>query len=97
MRNKGIGRLVGAGLAASALTAGVFAGAVSAGAAVQPRVLHTMTVPYAPGSTVTSVFPYYTGAQCTTVNIDYWNLQVRPGYWFGLGSSLALQPALAPL
>ena len=31
------------------------------------------------------------------MNIDYWNLEVRPGYWFGLGNSVAEQPSLSTL
>jgi peptide/nickel transport system substrate-binding protein len=56
-----------------------------------------LTVAFTPGSVPTSVFPFYSASQCTTTNIDYWNLEVRPGYWFGLGSSVALIPSLSPL
>jgi peptide/nickel transport system substrate-binding protein len=56
-----------------------------------------LTVPDPPGTFPTSVFPFSSGAQCATTNVDYWDLQARPGYWFGLGNSIALQPSLSPL
>jgi peptide/nickel transport system substrate-binding protein len=97
MQNRSVRRLVGTGLIAGALVSGVFAGAVSAGAAVNPRAGTTLTEPLPTGSTVTSVLPFYSGAQCTTTNIDYWDLQVRPGLWFGLGASITYQPQMSPL
>jgi peptide/nickel transport system substrate-binding protein len=97
MRNRSIRRLVVSGLAVGGLTMGVLAGPVSSGAATAKAGGSTLTVPWSPGSVPTSVFPFYSAAQCTTTNIDYWNVQVRPGYWFGLGKSVALIPSLSPL
>jgi peptide/nickel transport system substrate-binding protein len=75
---------------------------VGAGAAVAPRTapkpaVSTLTMALPAGSVPTSVFPFYSAAQCTTTNIDYWNLTTRPGYWFGLGRSVSLIPALSTL
>ncbi len=67
----------------------------AAGAA--PRTATTLTVALPPGSVPTSVFPFETGAQCTATNFSYWSLEVRPGYWVGLGKSVALIPSLSPL
>lgn len=101
MRYRSIRRLVGTGLVAGGLTMGVLAGPVSAGAAVHSSVssnaTSTIHVPLGPGSTVQSVFPFYSANTCLTVNIDYWNLFDRPGLWFGLGSSISLTPSLSPL
>jgi len=96
MRNQSIRRLVGTGLAVGGLTLGVLAGPVSSGASTS-RVVSTLDVALPPGSVPTSTFPFYSAEQCTTTNIDYWNLEVRPGYWFGLGASVSLIPALSPL
>jgi hypothetical protein len=54
-----------------------------------------LSVSEGPESVPTGVFPYYPGAQCTTTNVDYWNLMYRPGYWFGLGGSILEQPSLS--
>jgi peptide/nickel transport system substrate-binding protein len=75
---------------------GVLAGTISSGA-VTPRAGSTLTVALPVGSTVTSTNPFYSAGLCTTTNIDYWNLEVRPGYWFGLGKSVSEQPSLSPL
>jgi peptide/nickel transport system substrate-binding protein len=96
MRNRSIRRLVVTGLAVGGLTMGVLAGPAFSGA-VTPKAGSVLTVPWSPGSVPTSTFPFYSAAQCTTTNIDYWNLEVRPGYWFGLGKSVALIPSLSPL
>jgi peptide/nickel transport system substrate-binding protein len=96
MRNRSIRRLVGTGLAVSGLTMGVLAGTMTSGA-VTPKAGSTLAVALPIGSVPTSTFPFYSAAQCTTTNIDYWNLEVRPGYWFGLGNSVAEQPALSAL
>jgi peptide/nickel transport system substrate-binding protein len=76
---------------------GVLAGGAVSGAAVtHPHSGgSTLTVAEPPGTSPSSLLPYYTGAQCYTINIDYWNLMYRPGYWFGLGNSIAEQPALS--
>jgi peptide/nickel transport system substrate-binding protein len=97
MQNRSIRRLVVSGLAVGGLTMGVLAGPVYSGAATAKAGGSTLTVPWTPGSVPTSVFPFYSAAQCTTTNIDYWNVQVRPGYWFGLGKSVSLIPALSSL
>jgi len=96
MRNRSIRRLVGTGLAVSGLTMGVLAGTMTSGA-VTPKAGSTLNVALPVGSNPTSTFPFYSAAQCTTTNIDYWNLEVRPGYWFGLGKSVSEQPALSVL
>ncbi len=99
MRNNRIQRLVVTGLSASIITLSVIAGQSGlSGAAVKAHSSSsTLTIPQPVGTEPTSVFPFYTGAECYTVNIDYWNLMSRPGYWFGLGSSIAEQPALSSL
>ncbi len=97
MRNRSIRRLVISGLAVGGLTMGVLAAPVFSGAATAKAGTTTLTVAEAPTSVPLSNFPFYTATNCLTVNIDYWNLQVRPGYWFGLGKSVALIPALSPL
>jgi peptide/nickel transport system substrate-binding protein len=96
MRNRSIRRLVGTGLAVGGLTMGVLAGTMPSGA-VTPKAGGTINVALPVSSVVTSTFPFYSAAQCTTTNIDYWNLEVRPGYWFGLGKSVSEQPSLSPL
>jgi peptide/nickel transport system substrate-binding protein len=96
MRNRSIRRLVGTGLAVGGLTMGVLAGTVASGA-VTSKAGSTLTVALPVGSVPTSTFPFYSAAQCTTTNIDYWNLEVRPGYWFGLGKSVSLVPSLSAL
>jgi len=96
MRYLSIRRLAGVGLVAGALSMSVLASPGFSSASTG-KASTTLTVAFSPTSVPTSVFPFYTGAQCYTVNIDYWNLMYRPGYWFGLGSSIAIQPALSPL
>ncbi len=96
MRHRSIRRLMVAGLAVGGLTMGVLAVPAVAGAATA-KAGSTLTVPWSPGSVPTSTFPFYSAAQCTTTNIDYWNLEVRPGYWFGLGASVSLIESLSPL
>ncbi len=101
MQYRSIRRLVGTGLVAGGLTMGALAVPVAAGAAthssVSSRATSTINIPLGPGSTVQSVFPFYSANTCLTVNIDYWNLFDRPGLWFGLGSSISLIPSLSPL
>jgi peptide/nickel transport system substrate-binding protein len=77
------------------LATGILVGASSSGAATHPRASTTLNVAFEPDAQPTSVFPFDTAAQCTTDNIDYWNLMYRPGYWFGLGASVTEQPALS--
>ena len=96
MQNRSIRRLVGTGLAAGGLTLGVLAGPVASGA-VSSKAGSTLTVALPVGSVPTSVFPFYSAAQCTTTNIDYWQLTTRPGYWFGLGSGTTEVPSISPL
>jgi len=97
MRNRSIRRLVGSGLVVGGLTMGALAvaGPVASSGAVTAKATTTLTVAEPPTSYATSDYPFYTAATCTTANIDYWNLAVRPGYWFGLGNSVALQPNLS--
>ena len=83
------------------VAAGVLVAVEATSSSNKPAVTTTpggdLTVSFTPGSVPTSVFPFYSASECTTTNIDYWNLQVRPGYWFGLGKSVALIPSLSPL
>jgi peptide/nickel transport system substrate-binding protein len=97
MRNLSMRRLVGTGLVVGGLTMGVLIGPASSGAVTPKKASTTLNVAFSPGSVPTSLLPFYSGAQCTTTNIDYWNLEARPGYWFGLGNSVAIQYALSPL
>lgn len=98
MRNNRIQRLVVAGLSTGIIAlGGVIAGPVVSGASVTSHTNSTFKTPFPVQSVPNSVFPFYTAAACTTTNIDYWNLMYRPGYWYGLGSSTALQPNLSSL
>lgn len=97
MRKHRMQRLVTAGLGVAVVALSVIAGPVSSNAATKHSGSSTLNVPFSPGSVPTSVFPFYDATQCTTTNIDYWNLQSRPGYWFGLGSSILEQPMLSSL
>jgi peptide/nickel transport system substrate-binding protein len=74
---------------------GVLSGSAISGAAASPHASSTLSVAEPPGTTPSSLLPYYTGAQCYVINIDYWNLMYRPGYWFGLGNSITEQSALS--
>jgi peptide/nickel transport system substrate-binding protein len=96
-RRAGSAVLAAAALLAPIALAGGAAGAAREGAATSELTPSTLTVALPVGSVPTSVFPFYSAAQCTTTNIDYWNLSTRPGYWFGLGESVAIQPALSVL
>jgi peptide/nickel transport system substrate-binding protein len=92
MRNRSILRLVGSGLVVGGLTMGALVGPIASSGAAG---VTTLSVAEPPQSVATSDYPFYSPATCTTANIDYWNLAVRPGYWFGLGNSVALQPQLS--
>ena len=96
-RRAGAGTLAAAMLLALIAIGGSAAGASREGAATNPMTPSTLFVAFPVGSVPTSVFPFYSAAQCTTTNIDYWNLTTRPGYWFGLGRSVAIQPSLSAL
>jgi peptide/nickel transport system substrate-binding protein len=88
-----------ASVGATALVTSAVTGTLGSGASTLKAhsTSTTLTVPWSPGSVPDSVLPFYTGAECTTTNIAYWNLMYRPGYWFGLGSSIAEQPDLSSL
>jgi peptide/nickel transport system substrate-binding protein len=96
-RRAGAAMLAAVVLVAPLALGGTTAAATGQGAAAERTASSTLTVASPVGSVPTSVFPFYTANQCTTVNIDYWNLMTRPGYWFGLGRSVAYQPALSVL
>jgi len=77
---------------------GVFAAPTFGGAATaKAKAVTVLRVAFGPGSNPTSNLPFYSAHQCTTVNIDYWQMDSRPGYWFGIGRSVAFQPSLSPL
>jgi peptide/nickel transport system substrate-binding protein len=95
MGRRGFSRIVTSSIGAALLATGVLAGTSSSGAATHPRTSTTLNVGFELDNRPTSVFPFYTSAQCTAVNIEYWHLMYRPGYWFGLGSSVAEQPKLS--
>lgn len=99
MRKHRMQRFVTAGLGVAIVALSVIAGPVSSNASsVTPHSGgSTLSVPFSIGSDPTSVFPFYDATQCTTTNIDYWDLMSRPGYWFGLGASIAEQPTLSSL
>jgi peptide/nickel transport system substrate-binding protein len=91
-------RLIGTSVVVGGLLVGVLASAAPSGAVTHPSVsASTLTVALPPGTISTSVLPFNTQAQCYAINIDYWNLMYRPGYWFGLGNSVTVQYALSPL
>lgn len=97
MRKHRMQRWVTGGLGVAVVALSVIAGPVSSNAQSVPHSGSTLHVPFPVGSVPTSVFPFYDATQCTTTNIDYWNVQSRPGYWFGLGSSILEQPTLSSL
>lgn len=103
MRYRSIRRLVGSGIVVTGLAVGVLSGGIAAGAATHGghASASTLTVALPPGTdpavAPSSDFPFYTGSTCTTLNIDYWDLTVRPGLYFGVGNSVAYQPNLSPL
>jgi peptide/nickel transport system substrate-binding protein len=96
MRKHRMQRWVTGGLGVAVVALSVIAGPVSSNAAVN-HSSSTLRVPFSPGSFPNSEFPFYSASTCLTVNIDYWNLQSRPGYWFGLGASILEQPTLSSL
>jgi peptide/nickel transport system substrate-binding protein len=96
-RRAGAAILAAAALLAPIALGGGAAGAARQGAATNQVTTSSLEVALPIDSVPTSVFPFYSAAQCTTTNIDFWNLTTRPGYWFGLGKSVALQPALSVL
>jgi peptide/nickel transport system substrate-binding protein len=56
----------------------------------------TLSVAWPVGTFATSIFPFDDAANYTQVNVqDFQNLMYRPLYWFGLGTSIAEQPALS--
>jgi peptide/nickel transport system substrate-binding protein len=57
----------------------------------------TLTVALPPSTVPESVFPFDPESQCYGINVDYWNLMTRPGYWFGLGASTSVVPSLSTL
>jgi peptide/nickel transport system substrate-binding protein len=97
MRYRSIRRLAGTGIVVGGLTMSMLVGGISAGAVTHTHgaAVSVLKVAEPPGTKPSSILPYYTGGQCYTINIDYWNLQYRPGYWFGLGNSITEQAALS--
>jgi len=97
MRYQSMRRLAGAGIVVAGLTIGVLASPVSSGASVVSKAGSVLTDAEGPGAQPTTVLPFYTGGTCETSNIDYWQLMYRPGYWYGLGNSIAEDANLSPL
>ena len=65
-----------------------------AGAASKPT--GTITFAEQVGTTPNYIFPYMICATFSVANIDGFDQQLyRPAYWFGLGSSAAVQPSLS--
>lgn len=76
---------------------GVVVGPIASGAAVAPHQVTTLTVAQPVDSDPTSVFPFLDGVTCQTVNAVYLDEMYRPGYWYGDGSAVTLQPGLSSL
>jgi peptide/nickel transport system substrate-binding protein len=85
--------LVTIGSAAAALSVGLV-GLSMGGAGAAPT--GTITFAEQVGTTPTYIFPYMSCATFSVANIDGFDQQMfRPAYWFGLGSSAAIQPSLS--
>lgn len=83
------------GLLATSLFVGLTAVAAS-GAATRPKASGTVIFAEGPGANPNYIFPY---ESCTYFSVDNINqfqeLMYRPLYYFGLGGSVAVQPALS--
>ena len=80
------------GAAASALSLGLIAPTVSSAAAPSG----TITAAEGAGANPYYIFPYYSASVCSVANTSQFQvLMFRPLYWFGLGSSILLQPQLS--
>jgi peptide/nickel transport system substrate-binding protein len=84
-----------AGTVAAALAMGLV-GLTSGGAGASSKPSGILTLAEAPQTPPTYIFPYMSCSFFSVANIDGFDQQMyRPLYWFGLGSSAAIQPKLS--
>jgi peptide/nickel transport system substrate-binding protein len=87
--------LVTIGSAAAALSLGLV-GLTSGGAGAASKPSGVLTFAEAPNTPPNYIFPYVPCANFSVATIDGFQQQMfRPAYWFGLGSSAAIQPSLS--
>jgi peptide/nickel transport system substrate-binding protein len=87
--------MVTIGSAAAALSLGLV-GLSSSGAGASSKPSGTLTFAEAPTTAPDYIFPYMSCTYFSVANIDAFDYQIyRPLYWFGLGSSAAIQPKLS--
>ncbi len=78
------------------IAAGVTIGVVSSKSSPPAASSDTVTFAEAPGANPNYIFPYMGGQYFSVDNINqFQQLMFRPLYWFGLGGSVAVQPALS--
>ena len=78
------------------LLLGVLVPAVAVSAAGRPHALPALRMGEYPGETPNYIFPFTPCAHYDVANIQaFQELMYRPLYWFGLGASTTLQPALS--
>jgi peptide/nickel transport system substrate-binding protein len=82
-----------AAMAAGALTAGLIVASPSTSGASTPT---TATIAEAPSATPNFILPFYPDSLCSVANIDQFQyLMFRPLFWFGDGTTPALNPSLS--
>jgi peptide/nickel transport system substrate-binding protein len=87
--------LVTIGSAAAALSVGLV-GLSTGGAGAASTPTGTITLAEAAQTPPNYIFPFMSCATFSVSNIDGFDQQLfRPAYWFGLGSSAAIQPTLS--
>jgi len=91
-----ITHLAGAGLLAGTLTLGLaFTGVSSSGASVKSHASGDVRIALT-ATKVRWIFPFVPSYRFTVTNVSTFEQPMyRPCYWFGLGSSIAPQPALS--
>ena len=80
------------GAAVTAVAVGLIAPSIASGAS-KPN---TITIAEGANATPNYILPFYPGAQCTVANTSqFQQLMYQPLYFYGLGSSAAVQPKLS--
>ncbi len=98
LRRTLIGSLAGSLFVLSALVAPLASSANGVTASHDPAKAskaNTMRVPWSPNQHLHKLNPFYSAAYCYAADISIQQMMYRPGYYFGLGSSIALQPQLS--
>src|SRR5580698_1753464 len=95
MRMKGLFKgSVAAAMAVGALTAGLVLSAPAVSSSAATPTSATWAEP--PAATPNFILPYYPAQLCSVDNIEQFQfLMYRPLYWFGTGSSPALNESLS--